>query len=53
MICGSNKKKSDENALNSLRNLEGLTFNMNLGEFKFIFDEKIGDFKSNLIINDR
>lgn len=47
MICGSSKRKPDEKALNNLREYNGLGFVMNLGEFKFTFDDKSGEFKSN------
>jgi hypothetical protein len=47
MICGSSKRNSDEKALNALREYNGLGLVMNLGDFKFTFDDKLGEFKSN------
>ena len=46
MICGSSKKKADEKSIQVLREMNGLAFTIQLGDFKLTFDEKLGEFKS-------
>ncbi len=47
MICGSSKKKCDESSMVTLREMNNMTFTINVGEFKLTFDQKNGEFKCN------
>jgi len=48
MICGSTKKKFDEKSITYLREMNNMNFTAQLGEFKLTFDEKAGEFKTNM-----